>query len=172
MPYAARCPEFNDAMHRFSAQRRNVTRVIDLSKLISFSVMIEQANEWLNSITFELWEARSWLYRCRFWKNTRWTALDEVYKICILLHRSDLKCSAEIRPKKVNKCCHLYTQCWLINNIVGLSRICSENKYVNICRMFATFRKSNKLVKLLVILYSLVNILIQSAPYSGRATES
>ena len=37
------------------------------------------------------------LYRRRFLQeNTRWKALDEIYKIYILLHRSDLKISAKI----------------------------------------------------------------------------
>ena len=31
------------------------------------------------------------------WGETRWKALDEIYKICILLHRSDLKISARNR---------------------------------------------------------------------------
>ena len=43
-------------------------------------------------------EARSRLYRRRFLQlSTRWKALDEIYKIYILLHRSDLKISAKNR---------------------------------------------------------------------------
>ena len=39
--------------------------------------------------------ARSRLYRRRFLPvNTCWKALDEIYKICILLQRSNLKISA------------------------------------------------------------------------------
>ena len=42
--------------------------------------------------------ARSRLYRRRFLQvNTRWKVLDEIYKIYILLHRSDLKISAKNR---------------------------------------------------------------------------
>ena len=42
--------------------------------------------------------ARSRLYRRRFLQvNTRWKALDEIYKIYILLHRTDLKNSAKNR---------------------------------------------------------------------------
>ena len=40
--------------------------------------------------------ARSLLYRRRFLQvNIRWKALDEIYKIYILLHRSDLKIPAK-----------------------------------------------------------------------------
>ena len=46
----------------------------------------------------KLWEARSRPYRRRFLQvNTRWKALDEIYKIYILLHRSDFKISAKHR---------------------------------------------------------------------------
>ena len=38
---------------------------------------------------------RSLLYRRQILQvNTRWKALDEIYKICMLLHRSDLNVSA------------------------------------------------------------------------------
>ena len=50
-----------------------------------------------NELNFspKLWEARSRLYRRRVLQvNIRWKALDETYKIYILLHRSDLKISA------------------------------------------------------------------------------
>ena len=43
----------------------------------------------------KLREARSWLYRRQLLQvNIRWKALDEIYKICMLLHRSDLNISA------------------------------------------------------------------------------
>ncbi len=49
-------------------------------------------------ILFKLREARSLLYRRRFLQvNIRWKALDEIYKIYILLHRSDLKIPAKSR---------------------------------------------------------------------------
>ena len=53
----------------------------------------------LNPIAWKLnEEARSRLYRRRFFQvNIRWQALDEIYKIYILLHRSDLKNSAKNR---------------------------------------------------------------------------
>ena len=42
-------------------------------------------------------EARSRLYRRRFLQpNTRWKALDEIYKMYILFHRSDLKISRNL----------------------------------------------------------------------------
>ena len=42
--------------------------------------------------------ARSRLYRRRFLQvNTRWKALDAIYKIRILLHRSDFKISVKNR---------------------------------------------------------------------------
>ena len=41
---------------------------------------------------------RSLLYRRQILReNIRWKALDEIYKIYMLLHRSDLNISAEIR---------------------------------------------------------------------------
>ena len=46
------------------------------------------SNVWL--IFGVLWEARSRLYRRRFLQvNSRWKALDEIYKIYMLFHRSD-----------------------------------------------------------------------------------
>ena len=40
----------------------------------------------------KLYRARSLLYRRQILQeNIRWKALDEIYKICMLLHRSDLK---------------------------------------------------------------------------------
>ena len=42
----------------------------------------------------KLYKARSLLYRRQILqKNIRWEALDEIYKICMLLHRSDLNIS-------------------------------------------------------------------------------
>jgi len=55
-------------------------------------------------IFFKLREARSFLYRRRFLQpNTRWKALDEIYKMYILLHRSDLKISGKNRPTFLRK---------------------------------------------------------------------
>ena len=46
----------------------------------------------------KLYRARSLLYRRRFLQeNIRWKALDEIYKIYMLLHRSDLNISEKCR---------------------------------------------------------------------------
>ena len=46
----------------------------------------------------KLFKARSLLYRRQILQeNIRWKALDEIYKIYMLLHRSDLKISEKIR---------------------------------------------------------------------------
>ena len=43
-------------------------------------------------------EARSLLYRRQIWQeNIRWKALDEIYKIYMLSHRSDLNISENYR---------------------------------------------------------------------------
>ena len=45
-----------------------------------------------------LYKARSLLYRRQILQeNIRWKALDEIYKIYMLLHRSDLNISAIFR---------------------------------------------------------------------------
>ena len=47
----------------------------------------------------KLYKARSLLYRRQILQaNIRWKALDEIYKIYMLLHRSDLNISANFRP--------------------------------------------------------------------------
>ena len=46
----------------------------------------------------KLYRARSLLYRRQFLQvNIRWKALDEIYKIYMLLHRSDLNVSEFFR---------------------------------------------------------------------------
>ena len=46
----------------------------------------------------KLYRARSLLYRRQILEvNIRWKALDEIYKIYMLLHRSDLHISANVR---------------------------------------------------------------------------
>ena len=58
----------------------------------------KEANEYWIEFSPKLWEARSRLYRRRFLQvNTCWKALDEIYKIRILLHRSDFKISVKNR---------------------------------------------------------------------------
>ena len=45
----------------------------------------------------KLYRARSLLYRRQiFQENIRWKALDEIYKIYMLLHRSDLNSLANV----------------------------------------------------------------------------
>ena len=47
---------------------------------------------WFFSQMIKLYKARSLLYRRQILQeNIRWKALDEIYKIYMLLHRSDLK---------------------------------------------------------------------------------
>ena len=56
----------------------------------------------------KLYRARSLLYRRQILQeNVRWKALDEIYKIYMLLHRTDLKNSATIRPKVFSKFANL-----------------------------------------------------------------
>ena len=46
----------------------------------------------------KLYKARSLMYRRQILQeNIRWKALDEIYKIYMLLHRSDLNISEKIR---------------------------------------------------------------------------
>ena len=46
----------------------------------------------------KLYEARSLLYRRQILQETiRWKALDDIYKIYVLLHRSDLNISENFR---------------------------------------------------------------------------
>ena len=48
----------------------------------------------------KLYKARSPLYRRQILQeNIRWKALDEIYKIYMLLHRSDLNISENFRQK-------------------------------------------------------------------------
>ena len=48
----------------------------------------------------KLYRARSLLYRRQILQvNIRWKALDEIYKIYMLLHRSDLNISENFRQK-------------------------------------------------------------------------
>ena len=59
---------------------------------------LSKLNSWRLLKLIKIKSARSRLYRSRFLQvNTRWKALDEIYKIYILLHRSDPKNSANNR---------------------------------------------------------------------------
>ena len=51
----------------------------------------------------KLYEPRSLLYRRQILQeNIRWKALDEIYKIYMLLHRSDLNISENVRQRRSN----------------------------------------------------------------------
>ena len=53
-----------------------------------------------SALVVKLYRARSLLYRRHILQeNIRWKALDEVYKIYMLLHRSDLNISAKFRRR-------------------------------------------------------------------------
>ena len=55
----------------------------------------------------KLYRARSLLYRRQILQvNIRWKALDEIYKMYILLHRSDLKISAKKKERLVQPAVH------------------------------------------------------------------
>ena len=55
---------------------------------------------WFFSQMIKLYRARSLLYRRQILQvNIRWKALDEIYKIYMLLHRSDLNISEMFRQK-------------------------------------------------------------------------
>ena len=64
----------------------------------SLLVTLASLREKLN----ELEEARSRLYRRRFFQaNIRWKALDEIYNMYMLSHRSDLTTLAKFRQKRL-----------------------------------------------------------------------
>ena len=66
----------------------------------------------------KLYKARSLLYRRqKLQENIRWKALDEIYKIYMFWHRSDLNISEKIRQtfritrQNVAKCTHFRKFC-------------------------------------------------------------
>ena len=68
------------------AATRAVARGSALSWKIRYRTLL-----WFFSQMIKLYRARSLLYRRQILQgNIRWKALDEIYKICMLLHRSDL----------------------------------------------------------------------------------
>ena len=69
----------------------------------------------------KLYRARSLLYRRQILQqNMRWKALDEIYKIYMLLHRSDLNISENVR------------QCFRI----FLAQFCKNRFFIDICSDF------------------------------------
>ena len=70
----------------------------------------QEAIEYWIEFSPKLRGARSRLYRRRFLQlNTRWTALDAIYKIRILLHRSDFKISDWVKNRQT------FFRKWIIN---------------------------------------------------------
>ena len=68
----------------------------------------------MNEITFTFWEARSRLNRSRILQvDTRVKAFDEIYNICIRLHRSDLNNSAK---NASNPLCYFKDELSLLKN--------------------------------------------------------
>ena len=68
----------------------------------------------------KLYKARSLLYRRQILQvNIRWKALDEIYKIYMLLHRSDLNISENFR-KIFSHCLGNFLQKFIIFDIFKL----------------------------------------------------
>ena len=76
----------------------------------------------------ELYKARSLLYRSQILQeNIRWKALDEIYKIYMLLHRSELNILAKFRHFRINfiKFCsdfdeHLSECCQMFSKMLNI----------------------------------------------------
>ena len=65
-------------------------------KILKFNFKFPRAR------TFELFRARSRLYRSQMLQvNTLWKALDEIYKIHMLLHRADLNISENFQSSNL-----------------------------------------------------------------------
>ena len=76
---------------------------------------------WFFSQTSKLYRARSLLYRRQILQvNIRWKALDEIYKINMLLHRSDLSISENFRQ----------------NFSYFLAKICKNSLFLNSFQWF------------------------------------
>ena len=109
---------------------------------------------WFFIQMIKLYKARSLLYRRQILQeNIRWKALDEIYKIYMLLHRSDLNISEIFRQTFSHfsaKCCKIYQlskknhcillrfwwnlsefrkyfrKCWKILNVLNFLAECTE----------------------------------------------
>ena len=84
----------------------------------------------------KLYRARSFLHRRQnLQENIRWKALDEIYKIYMLLHRSDLNISA-----KFIKQIRIFRQCLQIFLVI-FEEFSSNFAQIlmNIYRMFANY---------------------------------
>ena len=75
-----------DARKLEAAAARNLVERFDIEPFPDFFIQMSK-----------LYRARALLYRRQILQaNIRWKALDEIYKICMLLHRSKLKILAEV----------------------------------------------------------------------------
>ena len=90
----------------------------------------------------KLYKARSLLYRRQILQeNIRWKALDEIYKIYMLLHRSDLNISENFRQTfshfsakfyKIRDCLILFGDfCSDFDDFFVLKSRSAENEYEN-----------------------------------------
>ena len=99
----------------------------------------------MNWITSTLWEPRSRLYRRRLLQvNTRWKALDAIYKIRILLHRSGFKIS-------IKKCWKLKNSLFIFEKSLTIFdwnfEVWAVQKYANLVDRVKSFPTSIYLQK-------------------------
>ena len=113
-----------------SASRRRSAAGSRLSWKIRYRTFL-----WFFSQMIKLYQARSLLYRRHILQvNIRWKALDEIYKVYMLLHRSDLNISEHFRQTFSHfsaKICKtnlffLNSFCWFLLrfwwNFIGISQ--------------------------------------------------
>ena len=86
---------------------QNLASIQKRTSPVKFDYLAEKSNKiryrtlpWFFSQMSKLYRARSPLYRRQILQeNIRWKALDEIYKMYMLLHRSDLNISKNFRQK-------------------------------------------------------------------------
>ena len=115
------------------AARRKQYRRQYLSWKVRYRTLLRFSSQMI-----KLYRARSLLYRRQILKgNIRWKALDEIYKIYMLLHRSDLNISEKNRQTFSHfsaKVCKIYSFSkkfhWILLrirwNFIGISQIFSK----------------------------------------------
>ena len=82
----------------------------------------------------KLYRARSLLYRRQILQeNIRWKALDEIYKIYMLLHRSDLNISENFRQTFS----HFSAKFCKKSSFFKLFSVISAQIWMKFCRIFA-----------------------------------
>ena len=84
----------------------------------------------------KFYKARSLLYRRQILQeNIRWKALDEIYKIYMLLHRSDLNISENVRQFVS----HFSAKCKMLQNLHIFENFSLNfpQSLMKICRNFA-----------------------------------